>query len=157
MGTFPAVLAGTLYRTGPGTYRAPGSTYQRSHWFDGFTTVHKFQLIVDPKSGTCKVLYNSRSQCDELIEKARRKGTLDGITFGQKRDPCESIFQKIKAAFAPSLDGNDAKLIDSGVTIHPNVSPEPRGHMHDADPDSLLVHLETLSLQPPSRSKSSSA
>lgn len=35
------------------------------------------------------------------MEKARETGKLDGITFGQKRDPCETLYQKFKSAFAP--------------------------------------------------------
>lgn len=30
------------------------------------------------------------------MEKARRTGDLKEVTFGQKRDPCESFFQKMK-------------------------------------------------------------
>lgn len=36
-----------------------------------------------------------------MIENARRTGKLDGITFGQKRDPCDSLYHKFKSSFAP--------------------------------------------------------
>ncbi|KAH3558810.1 hypothetical protein KXW20_006455 [Aspergillus fumigatus] len=84
-GTFPPLLAGTLYRNGPGTHRVDSKTgsYARSHWFDGFALLHRF-----------KIVSTDGSNC--LMEKARRTGDLKEVTFGQKRDPCESFFQKMK-------------------------------------------------------------
>lgn len=38
-GTIPPWLAGSLYRTGPGTYDIPldnGGTFHVRHWFDGY-------------------------------------------------------------------------------------------------------------------------
>lgn len=63
---------------------------------------------------------------DGLIEKVRKTGKLDGITFGQKRDPCESVFKKMKTTFAPILfpSQRDETIPDRsniGVTIVPNV------------------------------------
>ncbi|KAL2820811.1 carotenoid oxygenase [Aspergillus cavernicola] len=118
-GSFPSQLAGTLYRIGPGTYKVGGSKYQLSHWFDGFSHLHRFQLV--PQStGTCKVLYRSRGQVDALVEEARKSGTLKGITFGQKRDPCESIFQKVKLFFYPPFNRRNPGLVNAGVTLHAN-------------------------------------
>ncbi|KAL4861999.1 hypothetical protein BDV12DRAFT_56264 [Aspergillus spectabilis] len=119
VGSFPNQLAGTLYRVGPGTYKVKGSNFQLSHWFDGFSFVHKFELA--PQStGTCKVHYNSRGQVDALVEEARKSGTLKGITFGQKRDPCESIFRKVKSIFHPPFSSKDPGLVNAGVTLHAN-------------------------------------
>jgi torulene dioxygenase len=38
-GMIPPWLAGSLYRTGPGTYEVPlnkGGSFKIRHWFDGF-------------------------------------------------------------------------------------------------------------------------
>jgi torulene dioxygenase len=114
-------VAGILYRTGPGSYKVPGTDYERHHWFDGFSTVHRFELIAQP-DGTCKVRYNSHTQCDRLIELCRKTGKLDGVSFGQKRDPCESIFHKVKTVFGSKHDRGNFQNANVGVTIHPNVS-----------------------------------
>ncbi|KAL4982482.1 carotenoid oxygenase [Aspergillus falconensis] len=119
VGSLPNQLAGTLYRVGPGTYKVKGSNFQLSHWFDGFSFVHRFELVPQP-TGTCKVLYNSRGQVDALIEEARKSGTLKGMSFGQKRDPCESIFRKVKSIFHPPFSSKDPGLVNAGVTLHAN-------------------------------------
>lgn len=98
-------MAGSLYRTGPGGYKVPrvnpkDGTAACSHWFDGFTTVHKFQLV--PGDRQCsQIWYTSYCHVDELIEQARKTGRLEGISFGQKRDPCESLYHKVKSVFTP--------------------------------------------------------
>ncbi len=127
-GSFPAVVAGILYRTGPGNHRLKDTgvgNFSISHWFDGFSHVYRFDLIPNT-NGTCKVVYSSRRQVDGLIEKIRKTGKLDIMTFGQKRDPCESIFQKMKMTFAPMLfpSQGDWRIPDHSniaVTIAPNV------------------------------------
>lgn len=122
VGSLPNQLAGTLYRIGPGTYKVKDSSFQLSHWFDGFSFVHRFELVPQSNTGKCKVLYNSRGQVDSLVEEAQKSGTLKGITFGQKRDPCESIFRKVKSIFHPPFSSKDPGLVNAGVTLHANVS-----------------------------------
>lgn len=86
-----------------------------SHWFDGFTTVHKFEI--NPGQADClEVWYSSYCQVDELIESARRTGRLNGITFGQKRDPCDTLYRKVKSVFTPILPGSPHDM-NIGVTI----------------------------------------
>jgi torulene dioxygenase len=122
------VTAGILYCTGPGNHRLKDTAvgdFSVHHWFDGFSHVYRFELI-PTADGTCKVVYSSRRQVDGLIEKVRKTGRLDGITFAQKRDPCESIFQKMKTTFAPMLfpSQGDHRVPDCSniaVTIAPNV------------------------------------
>lgn len=63
--------------------------------------MHKFDIAAQPE-GTAKVFYTSRSQVDELLVKARETGKINGITFAQKRDPCDSFFKKVKCLFEPS-------------------------------------------------------
>lgn len=119
-GSFPRALGGTLYRTGPASYQA--GDFKLSHWFDGFTQVYRFQLIPDDEreNGTCKILYNSRRQVDGMMEKARTSRRLEGITFAQKRDPCEGFFGKMMSLFTYALSKpGGAGEINSGVTVHP--------------------------------------
>lgn len=77
-----------------------------SHWFDGFSTTRKVDLIPsgDGKSSS-KVLYASYSKVDELVEDARKTGQLVGTTFGPKRDVCESLCKKLKTVLLPLLAG----------------------------------------------------
>lgn len=129
-GTIPDYAAGTLYRTGPGSYEVEtlkGNTFSASHWFDGFTQVHRFQIIVPPESPSAvRVLYNSKTNVNAFIEQIRRTGDLNGFCFGQKRDPCESYFKKMTSLFVPAvtsslwMDSKDKSLPNTGVTVSPN-------------------------------------
>lgn len=117
-GRFPSFAAGRLYRTGPGGYkitRKDGNTFSCSHWFDGFTTIHRFELVQGASACT-EVWYSSQSQVDETIELARETGRLDGITFGQKRDPCDTLYKKVKTMFEPVLPGTPNSM-NIGVTF----------------------------------------
>ncbi|KAJ6526965.1 carotenoid oxygenase [Mycena vulgaris] len=123
-GTIPAYAAGTLFRTGPGSHKltrdARHGEFACSHWFDGFAHLYRFELI-STSGGDCKVLYSSRRQVDELIERVRKSGKLNSVTFGQKCDPCDTLFKKIKSTFEPSL-AKDPLLLNVGVTISVNVA-----------------------------------
>ncbi|PVH79388.1 dioxygenase [Cadophora sp. DSE1049] len=122
-GKIPACVAGTLYRTGPGHYKLNGTPigeYKTSHWFDGFTTIHRFSIVAND-NGSCDVFYNSRKQVDQLLEQIRKTGKLDGVSFAQKRDPCDSFYQKLKGVFEPARAKNPYQA-NVGVTITPNPS-----------------------------------
>lgn len=126
-GTLPSQLAGTLYRVGPGTYKVSDSKFRVSHWFDGFSHLHRFHLVPREDdsgtlTGTCNVFYTSRRQVDPLIEQARKDGRLKGLSFGQKRDPCETFFQKVKAVFEPAVSTKAPDMVNVGVTVRANVS-----------------------------------
>lgn len=86
---------------------------------DGFTHVHRFELVPGP-DGYCSVRYTSRRQVDPLVDHVRKTGKLDFITFGQKRDPCTSIFGKLKTSFVPPSQAPE--LLNVGVTISTNTS-----------------------------------
>lgn len=119
VGHIPAYAAGTLYRTGPGKSQVQtddGQLYRLSHWFDGFTQTHRFQIICDP-SGS-RVLYNSRFSTDALIEYVRKAGSKAVFGFGQKRDPCKTLYSKIQAEFVPP-EGPSA--VNIGVTLSVNM------------------------------------
>ncbi|KAL3485618.1 carotenoid oxygenase [Aspergillus germanicus] len=104
-GHIPSYAAGVLYRTGPGRYKVDtehGNTFQVQHWFDGFSQTHRFRLIAEEQSGggsVMRVFYNSRFSTDDLIEEARRTGSLERFTFGVQRDPCKVMYQKVQSTF----------------------------------------------------------
>ncbi|KAL4744098.1 carotenoid oxygenase [Aspergillus similis] len=159
VGSLPNQLAGTLYRVGPGTYKVKGSNFQLSHWFDGFSFVHRFELVPQSTTGTCKMLYNSRGQVDALVEEARKSGTLKGMTFGQKRDPCESIFRKVKSIFHPPFSSKDPELVNAGVTLHANAPGVPENFRARGDgapfrsltsltDANVLKHIDPETLEP---------
>ncbi|PIA93926.1 Retinoid isomerohydrolase [Cercospora beticola] len=107
-GHFPTYAAGALYRTGPGGYKVPrddpkDGDFAVQHWFDGFTTSHRFEMVrstLEDKKCS-EIWYNSYCQVDEEIEHVRKTGKLDQISFGQKRDPCDGLYKKFKAVFEP--------------------------------------------------------
>ncbi|KAI7368353.1 hypothetical protein KC354_g2730 [Hortaea werneckii] len=87
--------------------------------FDGFTTTHGFELIAG-RDGVCdEIWYSSRCQVDELLEQARNEGRLDILSFGQKRDPCDTFYKKLKSAFVPATPQPNA-----AVTIRPTLPSE---------------------------------
>ncbi|QDS72201.1 hypothetical protein FKW77_005182 [Venturia effusa] len=130
-GTIPAYAVGTLYRTGPARYKVNGlkGTFKVSHWFDGFQTVHRFQILED-ENGNIKVMYNSRNTVDQLILNVENTGMLDNVTFAQKRDPCQSYFSKVMSVFWPAGDqsgsnksvGVTMSINDPGVTTSSNTN-----------------------------------
>ncbi|KAL4992669.1 carotenoid oxygenase [Aspergillus falconensis] len=153
-GKFPLSLAGTLYRTGPAHYKldTPSGQYARSHWFDGFSQIHRFEIIPDEERGCCRVTYTSRSQVDELLEEGRKGGNIDKyITFGQKRDPCMSLFEKVKATFLPA-DATKEKdrpgLSNVGVTVRPNMPGLPRDTITALSDSNQIQYLDLGTLEP---------
>lgn len=119
-GNIPRYAAGVLYRTGPLGFKAKtddGKIWAAKHWFDGFSCVHRFQIDFPDGSSTPKVTYRSRRTVDEYINMVRTTGKLETATFGAKRDPCESFFQKVMSIFVPKLK-NEKNV---GVTLSINM------------------------------------
>jgi hypothetical protein len=103
IGQVPSYVAGVLYRTGPYAYQVgdtPTGTYSRSHWFDGFSQTHRFQII-PTSAGAVRILYSSRSQVGGLVEKIRETGDFHTYTFALKREPCQGILGKLFSVFTP--------------------------------------------------------
>ncbi|KAJ7714872.1 retinal pigment epithelial membrane protein-domain-containing protein, partial [Mycena metata] len=121
-GTIPAYAAGTLLRTGPGSYKlaTKDGEFACSHWFDGFAHLYRFELV-PTDDGNCKVLYSLRRQIDQLIERVQKTRRLDGVTFSQKRDPCDTLFKKIKTVFESTIF-RAAELVNVDVSISANVA-----------------------------------
>jgi torulene dioxygenase len=120
-GEIPAYAAGTLYRTGPGKSQVEadnGETLRLSHWFDGFSQTHRFQIIApDDSHASARVIYNSRFSTDDLIEEVRKTGSLEKVSFGQKRDPCKSVLGKVQSEFVPKPTPSSVNI---GVTLSIN-------------------------------------
>lgn len=119
-GNIPRYAAGVLYRTGPLGFKAKtddGKIWAANHWFDGFSCVHRFQIDFSNATGSPKVTYRSRRTVDEYLNIVRTTGKLDSATFAPKRDPCESLFQKVMGVFFPS-NQNEKNV---GVTLSINM------------------------------------
>jgi torulene dioxygenase len=120
-GKIPAYAAGILYRTGPGKSQVEaenGEALRLSHWFDGFSQTHRFKILAPDNSHALpRVFYNSRFSTDDLIEQARRTGSLAMVSFGQKRDPCKSVLGKVQSEYFPE---RTLSSINIGVTLSIN-------------------------------------
>jgi torulene dioxygenase len=44
-----------------------------------------------------RVFYYSRFSTDVLMEEVRKTGSLQKLSFGQKRDPCQTLFKKVQS------------------------------------------------------------
>ncbi|KAF2642023.1 hypothetical protein P280DRAFT_290896 [Massarina eburnea CBS 473.64] len=148
-GKIPEYAAGVLYRTGPLGFKTDtkaGGQWAAKHWFDGFACVHRFEI--DFENGEPQVTYRSRRTVDQLLENVRTNGKLDDITFASKRDPCESIFQKVMGMFTPRQNNNNiavtlsvnmpgAALMPGGDTLEKRV--QVNGHTNGID----SLHVKT--------------
>lgn len=114
-GQFPAYTAGTLFRTGPQTRQV--GDFAIGHWFDGFSMVHKFEIIDRHDSSPPSVRYSSRSQVDALLERARKDRELPGVSFGQRRDPCDSFLKKVKSVYTAASRKAGGDLANVNVTV----------------------------------------
>lgn len=148
-GTIASYAVGTLYRTGPARYKVDGpkGTFKVSHWFDGFETVHRFQILQD-EGGDIKVMYNSRNTVDQLILNVQSTGMLDNVTFAQKRDPCQSYFSKVTSVFWPAGD-NSGRNKSVGVTLtinHPGAT-KSRNTNHASGIRNLTLKTDAMMLK----------
>ncbi|KAL0576582.1 hypothetical protein V5O48_005414 [Marasmius crinis-equi] len=138
-GTIPPWLSGVLYRTGPGTYQVPTAkdpsrNVTVQHWFDGLTMNHRFEV----HPGGQRVSYRSRKSTDDYEKAVAEKEILPGVSFGQRRDICETIFKKFFTVFKQSTDITSPSSNNIGVTI----SPEMPGwkQVIDGLPEGTLTH-----------------
>ncbi|KAK7182576.1 carotenoid cleavage dioxygenase 1 [Paraphaeosphaeria sporulosa] len=144
-GKIPHYVAGVLYRTGPLGFKAQtnqNNTWAANHWFDGFSCVHRFEIIFPDNSDTPMVCYNSRRTVDELLEVVRKTGKLDGVTFGKKRDLCEGFFHKVMSMFKPATSPQNV-----GVTISINVPSRQKGTQPTMAINGHSNVIETLHLK----------
>ncbi|KAL9111630.1 MAG: hypothetical protein Q9227_003903 [Pyrenula ochraceoflavens] len=133
IGHIPQYAAGTFFRTGLGRKSIAtekGTTWQNNHWFDNLSLIHRFQIVPSDASNP-KIMYNSRSTCDGLIENIRKTGKRDTVTFAAKYDPCKSFFKKFQSVFTQFLPSREPTpdTHSSSVTISvnlPGISPNGR-------------------------------
>ncbi|KAI0917770.1 hypothetical protein AcV7_007097 [Taiwanofungus camphoratus] len=129
-GQIPTWLTGSLYRTGPGTFRVPSASPAKpavniAHWFDGLGMNHRFQIMPDGS-----VLYRSHSSAMGLHTRIAQSGTVPGFTFGTQ-DPCETIFSKFFTVFRPQLPSPSQGAPDDqniSVTLSTNMDGIPSHH-----------------------------
>lgn len=60
---------------------------------------------------------------DNFIENIRKTGSMAGFSFGQKRDPCKSYFQKLQSVFVPPKlpipdDGKSSSNVAVTLTLN---------------------------------------
>ncbi|KZF24048.1 hypothetical protein L228DRAFT_218379, partial [Xylona heveae TC161] len=131
-GVIPSWASGTLYRTGPGGRTIEtdkGTTFKLSHWFDGFSQVHRFQIIPQgTPDGVSRVVYNSRHTVDKFVENIRKTGSLNDFSFAQKRDPCQSLFKKFMSYFNSSTDANIGVTVSTNFPGLPPISNDERSN-----------------------------
>lgn len=125
-GSIPTYAAGSLYRTGPGGYKVPhdGHDVAVDHWFDGYTVVHRFEITAPSEKEPVKVNYVSYRHVDELIEQVRRTGKGAEMSFANKRDPCDGLFQKVKSLFVPPASPQGAHEANIGVVVRKTLPAE---------------------------------
>ncbi|KAJ5899480.1 Carotenoid oxygenase [Penicillium taxi] len=131
-GHIPAYAAGVLYRTGPGKSQVEtedGQLFQLTHWFDGFTQTHRFQIIsTDTQT---RVVYNSRFSTDAAIDFVRKTGRFGRFGFGQEADPCKSVYSQFQSEFSSATPPHsDVNYPNIGVTLSinmPGLDPHPEG------------------------------
>ncbi|KAL6308117.1 carotenoid oxygenase [Sparassis latifolia] len=160
-GRIPPWLTGSLYRTGPGTFRvasgsARGHSVNIRHWFDGLGLTHRFEIMPDGS-----VQYRNHSTAEGLQSRISRAGTIPTVTFGVQ-DPCETLFSKFFTLFKPNTEAprragkcapDEANI---SVTLTPNMpgiaahhsastTPSLRNLVAKSDQNALqILHPETL-------------
>ncbi|KAI9726950.1 MAG: hypothetical protein M1828_000298 [Chrysothrix sp. TS-e1954] len=163
-GRIPVWAAGTLYRNGPGANRVENevgeTAWQASHWFDAFGQLHRFEITPDAsKPSGVRVHYNSRINVDSLMQSLAKTGHFNGYTFAQKRDPCMSLFRKVKCLFTPT-PGLAPTSTNAAITVTANSSgttkalDQERGHETGASTlvartdEAVVKTLDARTLEP---------
>jgi torulene dioxygenase len=127
-GDIPPWLSGVLYRTGPGTTDIPTTTdpsksFNIQHWFDGLALHHRFEIF----PGGRRVSYCSHSGTEDLQKKIADTREHPHITFGQRGDPCQSIFRKFFTAFQSVRTSDAVACSPSGVNVSVTLTPNMPG------------------------------
>ena len=127
-GTIPPWLSGVLYRTGPGTTRIPttadpAKAVTIQHWFDGLSLHHRFEIF----PGGRRVSYRSHSGSEDLKKQIADTGEVSTLSFGQRGDPCQSIFRKFSTAFQMIRTSRAGAPSPSGMNINVTLTPNMPG------------------------------
>lgn len=125
--------------------------YDVHHWFDAFGLIHRFN-IQQPSSpsGKVSVTYNSRRTCDDLVKKIQETGNGSRVSFGQKRDPCETIFRKFKNVLlaGPQRHENICVTITADFPGLPKkLKAEDSPDIGQAGPKALVLKTDAVDMQ----------
>ena len=76
-----------------------------------------------PDESITRVIYNFRHACDQYLDTILEVGAVKSMSFGQMRDPCESLFRKILSTFnvmrRPEVGETSNQHV--GVTVQRNI------------------------------------
>jgi torulene dioxygenase len=139
-GVIPPWLSGVLYRTGPGTTHIPttadpSKVVEIQHWFDGLAMHHRFEIF----PGGERVSYRSHNGADDLERQIAETGRYPTFSFGQRKDPCQTIFRNFFTAFQAMRAMGASSLSPSGINVSVTLTPDMPG-----------LETETSSLSTPS-------
>ncbi|XP_033226279.1 carotenoid isomerooxygenase-like isoform X2 [Belonocnema kinseyi] len=103
-GKIPKWLKGTLLRNGPGSLKVGEYTFD--HLFDSSALLHRFGI------DDGKVTYQRRFIQTEVFKKNQAAQRIVITEFGTKSvpDPCQTIFQRISAAFTPANTSDNSMI-----------------------------------------------
>ena len=110
--------------------------------------MHRFHITAPPSGDPVAVTYNSRRTVDLVIEGIRQNGRFTDFSFGQKRDPCESFFQKVTSVFrpAPSIRSLPPGGRNIGVALTPDMPgmkpPTPPAASHTSGISTLTTRTD---------------
>lgn len=104
-GTVPKWLKGVLLRNGPGSLKVGEYTF--NHLFDSSALLHRFEI------SDGNVTYQRRFVQTEVYKKNKAAQRIVVTEFGTKAvpDPCQSIFNRVAAAFNPAESLSDNSMI----------------------------------------------
>ncbi|KEF50928.1 uncharacterized protein A1O9_13020 [Exophiala aquamarina CBS 119918] len=144
-GSIPTYASGNLYRTGPGRNSVPtksGQIFQLSHWIDGFSQTHRFQIVADQNCAGSRVFYSSRFADQGRYDYIKENGQHPPYpTFGGSPDPCEAIFKDAQSEWDPA----DPTVHNINVTLSYNMPgsaklfPQIMGRNPDSQKKDLLI------------------
>lgn len=130
--------------------------------FDGFTTTHRFELVSHgSEQGCSEILYSSKMQTEELVQAAEQTGRVGSHVNFAERDPCDTLYRKIKSSFAPStpqksLHANIGVALRWPVSSEATAAAAARKHGTRASGDVLTIttdnpsvkHMDASTLEP---------
>ncbi|XP_008211130.1 carotenoid isomerooxygenase isoform X1 [Nasonia vitripennis] len=104
-GSVPDWLKGSLLRNGPGSLKV--GEYRFDHLFDSSALLHRFEI----NNGS--VTYQRRFIQTDVYKKNHAAKRIVITEFGTKAvpDPCQSIFERVSAAFNPAENMSDNSMI----------------------------------------------
>ncbi len=101
-GTMPSWLQGSLFRTGPARFDAGRTAF--NHWFDGFSMLHRYDIVQGAVS------YTNRFLQSETYLSSMRESRLTRRGFAT--DPCATLFERFRSLFqAKPTDNANVNIV----------------------------------------------